>query len=154
MSPAPLSVPSRPQPTTRDLWEAPPGAPGPHAWRAERGAGLYHTGAGAAAADLRDLPECARTADAIGLDRVAHAMRKNRPRVPQATSACKGTDLGLVVVTEHFSSLSPWYPGHEGPVSVLSPPLSHLMREDWDAGEDLRAVPALGTTRQKAWYRT
>jgi len=25
------------------------------------------------------------------------------------------------------------------------------MREDEDAGEDLRAVPALGTTRQKAW---
>ncbi len=38
--------------------------------------------------------------------------------------------VGLVVVTEHFSSLSPWYPGHEGPVSVLSPSLSHLMRED------------------------
>ncbi len=62
--------------------------------------------------------------------------------------------FGLVVVTEHYSSLSPWYPGHEGPVSVLSPSLSHLMREDYDAGQDLRAVPALGTTRQKGWYRT
>ncbi len=39
-------------------------------------------------------------------------------------------DVGLVVVTEHFSSLSLWYPGHEGPVFVLSPSLSHLMREE------------------------
>jgi len=40
--------------------------------------------------------------------------------------------IGLVVVTEHLSSLSPRCPVHEGPVSLFSPALSHLMREDWE----------------------